>query len=247
MTLDEFSNEFDILYNNISSNASPGFNEYEKSVLLTKAQLEIIRNYFNPAGNKYREGFDGSEKRQVDFSNLIKITKPNETNTILENITKFDERSVLFDMPDDILYMLNETATVKYDGKYTHKVNIVPISYMEYNVFISRPYKQPYKHQGWRITNIPSKAEIIVKDGAELTDYSIRYVRMPNPIILIDLKNDSDNGEEFSDLSIQGKNSKSECELDRSIHPEILQRAVELAKGFYTGDLSLTQLGTRSE
>ena len=33
----EFSNEFDVLYNNIMSNAAPGLNEYEKSVFLTKA------------------------------------------------------------------------------------------------------------------------------------------------------------------------------------------------------------------
>ena len=37
MTLEEFSNEFDILYNNSMSNAAPGVDEYEKSVFLTKA------------------------------------------------------------------------------------------------------------------------------------------------------------------------------------------------------------------
>ena len=51
----EFSNEFDVLYNNIMSNAAPGLNEYEKSVFLTKGQEEIVKNYFNPKGNKYGE------------------------------------------------------------------------------------------------------------------------------------------------------------------------------------------------
>lgn len=37
MTLQEFSDEFDVLYNNITSNQAPGLNEYEKSVFLTKA------------------------------------------------------------------------------------------------------------------------------------------------------------------------------------------------------------------
>ena len=46
MTAAEFSQEFDILYNNIASNQAPGLTEYEKSVLLTKAQDEIIKNYF---------------------------------------------------------------------------------------------------------------------------------------------------------------------------------------------------------
>jgi hypothetical protein len=37
MEIQEFSNGFDILYNNIMSNAAPGLNEYEKSFFLTKA------------------------------------------------------------------------------------------------------------------------------------------------------------------------------------------------------------------
>ena len=75
MTIQEFSNEFDILYNNIMSNAAPGVDEYEKSVFLTKAQLEIIRNYFNPESNKNKQGFDDSPKRQIDFSSIIKTTQ----------------------------------------------------------------------------------------------------------------------------------------------------------------------------
>ena len=121
MTTQEFSNEFDILYNNISSNAAPGLNEYEKSVLLSKAQLEIIRNYFNPKGNKYQEGFDMSPKRHIDFSNLVKVVKPLEIDNVHG---KFDERSVVYEMPDDVLYIINETATVIYDSKYSHRITL---------------------------------------------------------------------------------------------------------------------------
>lgn len=32
----EFSDEFDVLYNNISSNQAPGLDEYEKSLFLTR-------------------------------------------------------------------------------------------------------------------------------------------------------------------------------------------------------------------
>ena len=63
MTNLELSNEFDVLYNNITSNQAPGLDEYEKSVFLTKAQDEIVKAYFNPKTNKVQEGFDGNEKR----------------------------------------------------------------------------------------------------------------------------------------------------------------------------------------
>ena len=75
MTLSEFSNEFDLFYNNIMSNAAPGLTEYEKSVFLTKAQDDIIKAYFNPKGNKFQEGLDDSLKRQIDFSTITVYTE----------------------------------------------------------------------------------------------------------------------------------------------------------------------------
>ena len=76
MTVQEFSDEFDVLYNNIMSNQAPGLDEYEKSVFLTKAQYEVIKNYFNPKSNPKQEGFDDSPKRQIDFSKLMAVKKP---------------------------------------------------------------------------------------------------------------------------------------------------------------------------
>jgi len=58
LTITEFSNEFDILYNNIASNQAPGIDEYEKSVFLTKAQRQIVKAYFEGMLNKSVKGFD---------------------------------------------------------------------------------------------------------------------------------------------------------------------------------------------
>ncbi len=74
MTIQEFSDQFDVLYNNIISNQAPGLNEYEKSLFLTKAEKEIVKNYFTAQskGNNIGQGFDDSAKRQADFSILMK-------------------------------------------------------------------------------------------------------------------------------------------------------------------------------
>ena len=90
MTNTEFSNEFDVLYNSITSNQAPGLDEYEKSVFLTKAQSEILREYFNPRVDGANGGFDGSQKRQYDFSSLIKISALQEVygNSIANGIDK---------------------------------------------------------------------------------------------------------------------------------------------------------------
>jgi len=253
MTAQEFSNEFDILYNNVSSNAAPGLNEYEKSVVLTKAEIEYCRNIFNPKGNKYGEGFDGSPKRQIDFHKLTTIANPTEITTNLNNYTKFDKRGVLYQLPQNIMYIINETATITYDTDHTHEINITPITFDELSLYKSRPYKQPYKYQGWRLlgidtTNGNTISEIIVKTGATISDYAIRYIRFPKPIILFDLSTVTDYTETFGGLTILGETQQQTCELDESVHPEILQRAVEIAKSTAIGDIqSLLTIGGRSE
>lgn len=76
MIIQEFSDQFDVLYNNITSNQAPGLNEYEKSLFLTKAEKEIVKNYFTAQskGNNIGQGFDDSAKRQADFSILMKTS-----------------------------------------------------------------------------------------------------------------------------------------------------------------------------
>lgn len=244
MTTQEFSNEFDVLYNNIMSNQAPGLDEYEKSVFLTKAQLEILKNYFNPKGNKYGQGFDENAKRQIDFSTLITVAKPSQY-TPEGGYVKFDDRSQLYKMPQDILLMLNETGINTVDG-VKRLISIIPMNYEEYARLMSKPWKQPLKNQGWRlfqsIGGVDFISEVVIKYNSSLTDYKIRYVKRPKPIILANL------ADEYSNVSIEGINTITECELDPILHPEILQRAVELAKSAYTGDLkSSVELGQRSE
>jgi len=246
MTTQEFSDQFDVLYNNIMSNQAPGLDEYEKSVFLTKAQYEIIKNYFNPKSNKNQEGFDDSPKRQIDFSNLMAAKKQTTAVTTPTTYVKFDSRSVLYEMPSDILFALNETGTIA-EGAKTRLITIVPISFEEYARILSKPYKQPLKNQGWRLLNTGMNgttqariSEIVVKAGATVSDYIIRYVRRPKPIILTTLTE--------TNVSLDGETNVTECELDPILHPEILQRAVELAKNAYGGDLKSTvDLGQRSE
>ena len=243
MTAQEFSNEFDVLYNNIMSNQAPGLDEYEKSVFLTKAQSEIIKNYFNPKGNKYQEGFDGSQKRQVDFSKLMKTytssgTIPTPTS-FFGNVTG----AYKITWPDDVFVVVNEVVDVtKKDDNRKYRLQVIPIKYDEYLRVSSKPYKQPLKNQAWRIINGENDINLIVGhlNSVSSDGYHIRYIKHPKPIILESL--------DGSGLSINDETNAMGCELDPEIHPEILQRAVELAKAAYTGDInSQLQMGQRSE
>ena len=233
----EFSNEFDVLYNNIMSNAAPGLNEYEKSVFLTKGQEEIVKNYFNPKGNKYGEGMDDSPKRQIDFSELINVAQGTPSTT---SPLTFDKGAKVFDLPSDLFIDINEAVSTNTGTK-----QVIPISYAEYTRLMSKPYKEPLKYQAWRIISTSSEkisTELIVNSNETIAEYLLRYIRRPAPIITADLSS------EYGNLTINGIGTISECELNPIIHQEILQRAVELAKAAYESDVKATiELGQRSE
>ena len=308
MSPEEMDNMFDVLYNNITSNQAPGLNAYEKSVFLTKGQDEVWKNYFNPKskGNNTQDGFDGNQKRQIDFSMLTNVAttsaatydyavvgdkkdgKGNTVYTRTENsivtpkasysyTQAYDENgkplkddngkplyvrnegmdvsgfeAPLFDMrnntksialPKKMAMAINEMAEVQR-GTKTVLLQVIPIKFDEYTRLMCKPYKRPLKYQAWRLINsdTANKADIIVGPEDVLTKYTIRYIRRPNPIIVSDLE----------DLSIEGESHESACELDPTIHEEIVQRAVELAKVAWTAtgqdNVQLEmQAGQRSE
>lgn len=242
MTNEEILNRFDVLYNNITSSQAPGLDGYEKSVFWNKATVEVLKNHLNPKGNKYGEGFDGSSKRQVEFSALVKtldIANPKSADFCL-NATRFD-----FEEPSDsdsILSILNEYGLCEFDinvndtsvgdnGVVHAKRHFtgVPINNVEYDTLMSRPYKLPPSTQCWRMF-VDGHLEVISEVGSGMTSYHLRYVKIPAEV----------------DLT-----STTGSEVPEVLHDEILQRAVELAKAAYVGDMNQQQiiqtLGERSE
>ena len=244
MTLQEFNTNFDLLYNNIASNQAPGLDEYEKSVFLTNAQLELVKNYFNPKGNKYQEGFDQSPKRQLDFSTITDLMVYNIMDA-LPNVVKFNEDSIVFPYNDNFLFIIQELATVTDSVTRTDKnVNIRGITNVEYMMAMNEPYKYPFKHEGWRIihTTKDRKLELLLSYGDRLKSYKIRYIKRPTPIILTDLSS--------LGLTIDGISTPTDCILDEAMHAEIVQRAVELAKMSYDSQNvqeNIIQAGARTE
>lgn len=233
MTTQEFNDQFDILYNNITSNQAPGLDEYEKSVFLTIAQDDIIKGYFNPKGNKFIEGYGDNPKRDIDFSRLIKVQKYISTQDVeIEDTnikplgeaqfdTHYNSKGAVF--PTDILFVISEQIMVKR-GNSNITLQVVPLNYMEYSRIMSRPYKRPLVNQAWRISNDydkEHKVDLVVGASDSIDQYIIRYVKRPSKI----------------DITIDSENP---CELDEELHLEILKRAVELAKASYIGDLSST-------
>lgn len=226
MSTNEFSNEFDILYDNVASKSAPGLDLYEKSVFLTKAQLEIVKNHYLNQ-NKYQASFEGNEKRRIDLKELIKNY---ETSTLLNSDVGISNLSKFYQLPSDLFLTIQEQVIFNStDDCINNKVvKVIPKTHDEYNIQIKNPFKKPDNNVVWRLDY--SKQNGI--DNVELLSihdikkYQLRYIKFPSPIILTSLLLGDFIGME---LSINNQTDEQTSELDESIHDEILNRAVELA------------------
>lgn len=244
MTVEEISREFDLLYRNANKSA-PNLDEYEKSVYLTHAQLEIVKNYFTPLGNKYRRGFEQSSKRRNDLNTLVRPFSTTERLTEDDDY-KISRDSQLFTLPEDVFLIVHEHVYSLDDKLCRRKdsngelipteINVRPITHDEFNTLKNNPFKQPDDEIVWRLDygeDIPTGTIKVVEliSPYEIESYNFRYVKYPDPIILTNLD------EEFpgEDLSIEGRDQKQTCKLNKSIHSEIIKRAVELAENDYFG------------
>jgi len=230
MITSEFYNEFNILYNNISSNSAPGLDKYEISVYLTKAQYEIVKEY-NGVVNKYQKGFDASDKRRADLKELIVDYKTTEGYDLEARITD-NLHSKFFGLPNDVFLIKYES--VKYvQNNCSYEIPVKPISLDFFNSDVKNPFKKPNKDIAWRVDISSSsgnyQVEIITDKPVET--YHLRYLKYPTPIILTDLSTDPEF--EGMNLSIDGRQVEDSCRLNDEIHREILDRAVELAHRDY--------------
>ena len=226
--------------------------EYEKSVLLTQAQDIVVKSFFDKKSNSLGDGFDDSTMRQIDFSSLITTATLTKSP---DQSAAFDDRGIIYTMPlrgsttssstfdntfdytfysstqngniTDVLFILNEKLVTV--GDYRKNYVVVPLNYKEYDRIMSKPYAQPMKKQAWRLLQNDTrgfdiKTELIPRwdltSKEQILYYKIRYIRRPYPIILEDL---SDG------LNIDGFSKARDCELNPILHPEILQKAIELA------------------
>lgn len=271
MTTTEFSNQFDLLFNNISSNQAPGLNEYEKSVFLTKAQDEIVKNYFQAEsnGNTVKKGFDDTAIRQMDFSDLIM----SKTLTEEQEEPDVDPRALVYKITkDDRVYIIiNESLYLMVNQEGKLKVNgirqVVPIKYTEYMRLMSKPFKEPLKNMAWRIitkgregdadvdksTGDPTTVDSTVSSKVEIviTTADKKKYKKDDGFIKYNIRYVrrprpiilTDLSDTFGeDLTINGYNKAMTCELNESTHEAILQRAVELAKITWAGNANEAQL-----
>lgn len=227
MTIDEFSNSFDTLLNSYALISNFGeetskqtitLDEYEKSVLLTKAQEEIVLSLYN-SKNPYGEAFEGTEELRRYLSNLITekslkpITNTSGTPLGLESKSKF------FTLPEDLWFITLESVVIDNSKCGAETImKVYPVKQDEYQAIRDNPFRGANDRRALRLDLSEGNVEIICKYMIAI--YYIRYIKKVPPIILEDLPND---------LTIEGKSEASNCILHEALHQKILDKAVQLA------------------
>lgn len=218
MTTEEFSNEFDTLLNSYSK-VTQGFelalDEYEKSVLLTKAQEEIVKELYT--GLLTGKPFEHNEEVRRGLDALLK-TKSLEQYEDVPIGLSLD--SQFYKLPEDIWFITYEQATITDSSLCEGKacVKVVPMRQDEWSNSKDNPFRKPNKNKVIRLDYSSELIEVI-SDYA-ISEYLIKYLSKPTPIILTQL---------YDDVKIEGEQNITECKLNSALHRVILERAVQLA------------------
>lgn len=227
MTTEEFSNGFDTLVNSYRRFKdfdkqeildSIEFDEYEKSFYLTKAQEEVVINFYN-GKNPYGDSFESTEEMRRYLESLVK-TRVYSTDEQV-NGTGVSISSVFYKLPDDIAFITMEQVTYGDEslGCYNGSAaTVYPVTQDEYSRIKNNPFRGPTKYKVVRLDSGENVIELVSK--YDIREYLVRYLSKPEPIILETLPND---------LTIEGKNERTECKLNPILHDTILDRAVQIA------------------
>jgi hypothetical protein len=219
MTAAQMKDLFLVLYDKVTNLAAPGYTDDEIAQFLNKAQLQFVKQRYNHKGNKYRDGFEKTEKRRKDLSELTRNADLGSAS-VSGSQTGVSPNGIFYDLPTDFLYALREEITISSSNSCVdgNRISVKPVTHDEYTINIDNPFKKPDTKGAWRLDfsresvgSAFSKRHEVITDGSyTVTTYHLRYLKKP---IDIDITNNVDS------------------ELEDSVHEEIVDMAVRIATG----------------
>lgn len=225
MTNDELSNEFDVKVRSYTSQDSFGteinpvnFDEYEKSVFLTEAQEQVVRELY--AGVN---GFESTEQVRRYLSNLIK-SEVLEVEKYANGVSPMSRKVIL---PNEVMFITYESAIINNNTScMTDKqVEVIPVTQDEYHRISQNPFRMPNTRKVLRLDLGVNSVELVSQ--YPITKYYVRYLERPEPIILADISDEVNNV--FFTHNNKEIKTKTECKLNPDLHRMILDLAVQNA------------------
>lgn len=215
---------FNLQYNNVFSNQAPGLEDFELSMYLNMAHVEIIDDYSNDLDlfEKYRAVLSG-----YIYDDIITGT--------LDTLTDRGIDYQLFEFSEDYWRILKEYAITNSNAL---GIPIKPIKYDEFNTMSQNPYKKPNGLKGWRLDisydpNADAKRDVKIffkkmDTNDYIKEYKVVYLVTPDKFDL--------------DSNVIPKTLSNNLFLTE----KIINRAVELSTRDYKSNTLETQIQTNS-
>ena len=220
MTANEMRYEFEVLFDKIASNSSPGYTDRELQTFLTKAQQVFIKEGYNP--------FNSLEKNSRRRREFAEIKRNYSVNSQSSNQIGVHPNGFFYDLPEDFMLPLKEEVVISSSNNCINnkRIPVKLITEDEYNIQRFNPFKNP-EARGlesdfvWSLefhqNNNIKRVEIITDGSFTITEYHLRYLKEPQDIIPF--------------TGDQSTSAMQDCELDELAQREIIDIAVRIASG----------------
>lgn len=157
------------------------FDEYEKSVFLTKTQEEIAEGLYT--GKILGDSFEDTEQLRRYLAHLVK-TAILPCRVAPKGLS---DKSVFAVLPDDVWFITYESVILDGDSPCTNgkEIQVIPTTQDEYHRIKGNPFRKPNSRKVLRLDVDKSMVELISEE--DIRSYLVRYLSRPEPIILVDL------------------------------------------------------------
>ena len=226
MGVDEFREQFNLLYNNALAGA-PGLDNYEISSYLTSAQEGLVKQAYlaseDPTGS--------FESREYNRRMINELVIDEKITSSISSTRGLVEESKFYELQNAAMFIVIETAIISNPRTAIHGklIEVKPTTHDEFMKSYKSPFRKPNENKAWRIdlAKENSKTTVEIVSAYALSRYNARYVKYPEPIIVSDLRLDDEVG--GLDLTINGQTAAKTCMLNDSVHRDILEKSVTLA------------------
>lgn len=176
--------------------------------LLNESQDKVAEDLYNE--------FERTEKLRTELNPLL---RSQVFSSFVTGASFCHTNGHVVNLPTGALYPVEEKATVTYtdcNGSTASKdIRVLPVTHDEHRLNVNNPYAKPYEDLAWRMdlgsSGPTHKRHEIITDGVViLTGYTLRYIKRPTALDLIN-------------------NPTGSSELDPSVHEDVVDRAVQMA------------------
>lgn len=166
-TAEDWSIEFDLLYNNISSNQAPGLSDFEKSRFLTQAQESVLLDFYKGTAG---DSFETTEEVTRYLSFLV-------TTKTLTHRDASVEGEYEFMLPTDVWFLTYQSATLENN----RDVLVVPSKQEFLFKDLNNPFRGPNNN---RVLSISENNTIRLYSASPIKSFYIKYLKRPEEIDL---------------------------------------------------------------